>query len=180
MTYLLIAPLHPPHPKPQLPLLRTHHRRLHRRHHPALVMHQHRTRVLIPPRIALPLTPHKARDPLRKPKRHNHLVDQMCAQIIHCAGARRGFGLPAPRCGEGGAVPVEVRFEFGNAAEGGGLEEGEEGQEVGVPAAVLEGCQLPRHCGGRNGEGTDSGRLSGGAGVSSQWRLIRLLLEMWA
>lgn len=36
-------------------------------------------------------------------------------------------------------MPVEMRFEFCDAPEGGGAEEGEEGLEVGVVAAVLWG-----------------------------------------
>lgn len=138
-TYFLITPLHPPNPKPQLPLLATHNRNLHRRHHP-LIMHQHRTRILTPPFLALPLPPQKARNPARHPKRHNHLINQMHPQIIHRPRTRRRFRLPAPTiCRESGAVPIEMRFEFCDAPEGGGAEEGEEGLEVGVVAAVWRG-----------------------------------------
>ncbi len=64
----------------------------------------------------------------------------MHPQIIHRPRTRRRFRLPAPTiCRESGAVPIEMRFEFCDAPEGGGAEEGEEGLEVGVVAAVLWG-----------------------------------------
>lgn len=59
----------------------------------------------------------------------------MRAKIIDRAAA--GFDDCFPAVGGNcGAVPVEVGFESGDAAEALGLEEGAEGEEVGVVAAV--------------------------------------------
>ena len=99
-------------------------------------MQQHRTAILVPGRIVLPLAAHEACDLSRRPEGYDDLVDQVGTEIVDRAAAGNGFGFPASARGERGSVAVEVGFEFGDAAEGVVFEEGEEGQEVGVPAAV--------------------------------------------
>ena len=81
-------------------------------------MQQHRTAVLIPGRIILPLAAHKARHSARQPERDDNLVDQMGAEIVYRAAAGDGFAFPACASArrERGSVAVEVGFEFGDAA----------------------------------------------------------------
>lgn len=65
----------------------------------------------------------------------------MGAEVVDCAAAGLGKHFPGLGVGESGFVAVEVGFEFYDSAEGVGLEEGLEGEEVGVEAAV---CSFDR------------------------------------
>lgn len=93
-------------------------------------MQQHGTAILIPTGILLPLAAHEARHSVRQPECDDDLIDEVGAKVVDRAAARDvGFSFPTAwgGGGEGGAVAVEVGFEGGDAAEGVGAEEGEEG-----------------------------------------------------
>lgn len=115
----------PSDPEPQLSRFGTHNRRFDGRHH-ALIMQQHRTRILIGRRSPLSLCTDECGDALGHAEQHHHLIDQVSAQVIHHRSAEF-LGFPLATGLDDGAVAVEVGFEFGDAAEGSGSDQTGEG-----------------------------------------------------
>ncbi|UCF22457.1 MAG: hypothetical protein JSV72_16155, partial [Ralstonia sp.] len=75
------------------------------------------------------------------------LVDEVRAEVIPDAGALPR--LLAPACAHLGAIAVEMRFDVHRLADGATGQRSAQGEEIAVPAAVLEHRQqpprLPRH-----------------------------------
>lgn len=116
-TYLPITPLHPPNPISQLFLLWTHDVTFHRRHH-SLIVQQNRTAILVPPWIILSLAIHEPGHSFRHPERYDDLIDEVGSKVVDGSAAGGGGCFPGRGGREGGAMPVEVCFEGGDAAEG--------------------------------------------------------------
>lgn len=111
----------PSDPEPQLSRFGTHSRRFDGRHH-ALIMQQHRTRILIGRRSPFSLRADECGDALGHPEKRHHLIDQVSPQVIHHRSAEL-LGFPLATGLDDGAVAVEVGFEFGDAAEGFGSDQ---------------------------------------------------------
>ena len=158
-----ITPLGPSNPEPQLLHLGTHDASLDRdqRLRPVRVVQQHRARIQQPAPV-VPLVHKKPRDPIRFPEQVHRLVEQVAAEVVDHARARRGgLVLPAPRAGDDGPVAVEVRLELDDAAEGAGADQRGQRGEVGVVAPVLvDGEQA----GVGVREGDEGGGLGAGGG----------------
>ena len=87
------------------------------------------------------------------------LVGQVRAEVVPQAGA--GAGAVAPAVGHLWAEAVEMGVHLAHLTQGAGVEQGAQGEEVGVPAAVVEHRQDATSAAGRLGHGLGLGDVEG-------------------
>ncbi len=102
---------------------------------------------------------HVGEDRPRRAEQHECLVDQVRPEIVEQAAAP--FGFLAPARAHERAKAVEMGFVIGDASERAAREQGFYGQEVAIPAAVVERCEQ-QAAGGR--QCRELARLGGAQG----------------